>query len=115
VYEQLFAETNQEASALVFAFLRSFGGLKVKGIIVDPLDHYEGSVIREHYERFIGKPLCMVGWLGKPKSESTLFMSQTGEIYSAWSDYVHLWGTTIEEAFGNILINRIYTVIPKPS
>jgi hypothetical protein len=115
-YELHFAETHQPTSSLVITFLQSLGGLRIKGIIVDPLDAYRdiGQQIHSHYQKSIGKPLCLIGWLGKPRSESMLFMSMTGEIYSAWSNYVHLWGSTVEESFDNILVSRQFKVIPMP-
>lgn len=82
-------------------------------MVFDPLRAYRvvSEDGRKRYERWIGKPLCVVG----EYNPSILLLTPAGEMYSVFEDQAALMGTTIEESLETFFVSgRRGTRIPMP-
>jgi hypothetical protein len=99
-YEQHLKDTGQPVSDTIRGFLRLFGGIKInQGIDFDPIRASRNAGDNARYERWIGKPLCIVG----SYNPAVLLMSLEGEIYSVFDKNAALMGSTIDASLNALL------------
>jgi len=113
-YQTFYSNTNQPVSSEILEFLRSFGNLRIREILVDPITPYKkwGDKHLNYYQKWIGKPIVYVGII----DDSVLFMSSDGAFYSQIFEYVNLLGENTSRFLNNMLSNRpIKTSITMPT
>ena len=123
-YREYYEKTNQPTSEIIFDFLSSFGGLKVrissrrnpdKLVTLFEIDPFRKAgrlgVLEDYSKNRIKKPLCDVGTVD---STEIFAMTPQGESYLMFDEWVYKIGDSVTKSITNICKHRRDILIPEP-